>query len=207
MTPAREDDWRPLPTVGTRVVVSSDGPGTVTVIDYHRSTISILFDSEIHWGGYSLDRFLATRLSRDAEREVLLMQLLKQQKWCEFDEQLVNAELPIELRQKLLELKDHGVVDQRREDLVAELRELLKQRKWQDFDAKLLNEKALLKPEWDSLLKEKADKLLSCLPSEIRPDSEQARILASLATNLRVTARAGSGKTRLLTALTYFLIA
>lgn len=53
---------------------------------------------------------------------------------------------------------------------------------------------------------EKSQMVLKRLPVAIQPDGRQSRILASPAKTIRVTARAGSGKTRLLTALTYFFI-
>lgn len=136
-----------------------------------------------------------------------LQTLIEQRKWGEFDEQLAAAGLSGELRQRLLELKAQGVATERRELLICELKQLLEERKWRQFDAKLQQEQTLLGPDWDWLLRDKAMALQSCIPESIRPDPEQARTLVSLAKNLRVTARAGSGKTRLLTALTYFLIA
>jgi DNA helicase-4 len=132
--------------------------------------------------------------------------LIDQRKWAEFDEQLVMAELSAELRQRLRELKIQGVTTERRERLVCELKRLLEEREWREFDTKLLQERILLSSDWDGLLESKAEALQLCVHEEIRPDTAQARILASRAKTLRVTARAGSGKTRLLTALTYFLI-
>ncbi len=136
-----------------------------------------------------------------------LKRLIEQRRWTEFDEGLAAAELSVEFRRKLLELKTHEVTIERKKLLIAGLKRLLEERKWGEFDAILQQERSLLETDWGGLLDDKARALLPGIPESIRPDTEQARILASPAKNIRVTARAGSGKTRLLTALTYFLIA
>lgn len=136
-----------------------------------------------------------------------LKRLIEQRRWTEFDEGLAAGELAVEFRRKLLELKTHEVTIERKELLIAGLKRLLEERKWGEFDAILHQERTLLETDWGGLLDDKAKALLPCIPESIRPDTEQARIMASFAKNIRVTARAGSGKTRLLTALTYFLIA
>ncbi len=135
-----------------------------------------------------------------------LTSLVKSRRWNEFDEGLSGARLPEELHRELLELKAHEITLERKQTLIADLKRLLEERKWGEFDSILQQERMLLEPDWCRLLEDKAKALQLRIPESIRPDTEQARILASLAKNLRVTARAGSGKTRLLTALTYFLI-
>lgn len=199
---------------GLRIVTRREGSGTITDIDVVHGTISIHFDCEINWHRVPLTHFNLERLGFDEERGTLeqarfdqLKSLIDQRKWSDFDEQLVTAEISGELRLRLLELKAQGVTAERREFLLRGLKQLLEQRKWREFDAKLQQERALLSLNWDYLLEEKARELQSSIPESIRPDTKQARIMASLSKNLRVTARAGSGKTRLLTALTYFLIA
>ncbi len=147
------------------------------------------------------------RREREQARFDGFKRLIEQRRWTEFDESLAAAELTEESRQRLLELKTQEVTIERKELLIACLKRLLKERKWAEFDAILQQERTLLKTDWDGLLDDKARALLPCIPESIRPDSDQARILASPAKNIRVTARAGSGKTRLLTALAYFLIA
>lgn len=94
---------------------------------------------------------------------------------------------------------------QRPNPAVENLKSLLSERKWHAFDAKLA-ETELLEHERENLLRRKADALAEFIPAKVQPDAAQARIIASPAKTLRVTARAGSGKTRLLTGLTYFLV-
>ncbi len=199
---------------GLRIVTRRDGSGTITDIDVVHGTISIHFDCGINLHRVPLTHFNLERLGFDEERGALeqarfdqLKSLIDQRKWSDFDEQLVTAEISGELRLRLLELKAQGVTAERREFLLRGLKQLIEQRKWREFDAKLQQERALLSLNWDYLLEEKARELQSSIPESIRPDTEQARIMASFAKNIRVTARAGSGKTRLLTALTCFLIA
>jgi DNA helicase-4 len=86
-----------------------------------------------------------------------------------------------------------------------EIAMLLENEDWQGFDRAIVS-KDLDSPLRDMLLECKASAIVSKLDETIRLDLDQARILASPARTIRVTARAGSGKTRLLTALTYFLI-
>lgn len=138
---------------------------------------------------------------------VQLKRLILERKWSEFEECLATAKLREKENRYLLQLKAQEITLEKKELLIARLEQLLKVRKWREFDAILQQERTILEADWAGLLEAKAKALLPCLPESIRPDSEQARILASLGKNLRVTARAGSGKTRLLTALTYFLIA
>ncbi len=139
-------------------------------------------------------REIATQLQTDRETVLHLLDRMSQS---------------VETDGYVWELKKH--LPQRdptqRELLLRELKRLLEEQEWGEFDAILHQERTLLGRDWGGLLDDKAKALLPCIPESIRPDPEQARILASLANNLRVTARAGSGKTRLLTALTYFLIA
>lgn len=144
-----------------------------------------------------------------------LRRLVDEHEWRKFDIGFSEASLPTPIRESLLKYKIEAEAKEteqdrekkRRHTIISELTSLLLGRKWRDFDAKLWQERTLLGPDWCLLLNEKAKALQNRIPESIRPDADQARILASLAKNLRVTARAGSGKTRLLTALTYFLIA
>jgi DNA helicase-4 len=90
-------------------------------------------------------------------------------------------------------------------DILAELKSLLELRRWAEFD-EWLSIAELSRAQRDQVLEWKARHIADKIPSEARPDSVQARILASPARTIRVTARAGSGKTRLLAAAGYFLV-
>jgi DNA helicase-4 len=84
---------------------------------------------------------------------------------------------------------------------------LLDREEWRNFDEALSS----LKPsasqrERELCLRWKAEKITLLIPATIKLDENQARILASPAKTIRVTARAGSGKTRLLKAIAYFSV-
>jgi DNA helicase-4 len=141
-----------------------------------------------------------------------LKSLLSQRKWNDFDRRIAELNLPEAQIEELQHLKRQSVEEhqrgqeaRRRQIVIDELESLLFERKWHDFDAKLAKSK-LLESEREALLGRKAGELSASIPEEVRPDATQARIIASPTKTLRVTARAGSGKTRLLTALTYFLV-
>jgi DNA helicase-4 len=144
-----------------------------------------------------------------------LMMLADKQKWKRFDIKFGDVSLPAPMRSKLLEYKVQEMERQneiaqenrRWQARLSEFASLVNARHWRAFDQKLWQDRELLSSKWEHLLEVKADALRAWIPENIRPDSDQARILVSLANNVRVTARAGSGKTRLLTAMTYFLIA
>lgn len=141
-----------------------------------------------------------------------LRSLLEGKKWAEFEEGLLKAELPPSARRELSALKAAKLEEARKEEarrqrLLAldNLRALISHQDWARFDGQL-GEISIEREDRETILSEKADALTARLPAEFKPDKHQARILASPAKTIRVTARAGSGKTRLLTALTYFLI-
>lgn len=81
----------------------------------------------------------------------------------------------------------------------------LEEQKWVDFDKRLLKLR-LDATERENWLTRKAGAIAEKLKPELRLDSDQARILASPAKTIRVTARAGAGKTGILKALAFFLI-
>lgn len=87
----------------------------------------------------------------------------------------------------------------------AQLSALLQDSKWTEFDL-VLSRAAISPPQRAVLLELKAQQLAKVFPPGAAPDAAQARIIASPAKTIRVTARAGSGKTRLLSALAYFLV-
>jgi len=76
---------------------------------------------------------------------------------------------------------------------------------WQAFD-QLLQAAGLDQSERELWLRRKADAIAKLLRGKVDLDDTQARILASPTKTIRVTARAGSGKTRLLKAIAYFSV-
>ena len=90
-------------------------------------------------------------------------------------------------------------------EVLAELRDLLRTYRWSDFDRRLASA-GLEEIHRDQALEWKAHRLAERIPAEARPDADQARVIASPARTIRVTARAGSGKTRLLAATGHFLV-
>jgi nitrogen fixation-related uncharacterized protein len=162
----------------------------------------------------SLHDLQRARLEEDQRKHELeqygqLRELIDRRNWSDFNAQFdaAAAELPATLYRKLLKHREEAVESERSELLVNELKQLLTLRRWETFDAKLQHESKWLSSSLrNQLLEDKANALRLLIPETVRPSNEQARILANVAKNIRVKARAGSGKTRLLTALTYFLI-
>lgn len=168
---------------------------------------SLLSNDEWH----ELPRLIALRREERRLRAVIdeLKSLIAAHKWHAFDDKLVEANLPEKILQELVILKNKEVTAGQKEleekRLHDELKSLIADHNWPAFDAKLAGAR-LLDLEREELLEQKAIALSTCIPDEVRPDTAQARILASPAKTIQVTARAGSGKTRLLSALTYYLI-
>lgn len=150
------------------------------------------------------------RTERDQAITDELHSLLEHRNWADFDEALLKAELPASELRELRDFRVRKLEQSRKEEArqkrllaIKELRSLITQHNWALFDGRLA-EAPIDRDGRESLLREKADALTSRIPAAFQPDKHQARILASPAKTMRVTARAGSGKTRLLTALTYF---
>ncbi len=87
------------------------------------------------------------------------------------------------------------------DDFVA----LLGAGRWRDFDVAILEQKLPANLR-ETLLRAKAVAIQKALPKDLSLDDDQARIAASLSRTIRVTARAGSGKTRLLTGIAAYLL-
>lgn len=92
------------------------------------------------------------------------------------------------------------------ENAFQELLGLADAERWWEFDA-LLRRWPLRGERRAGLLALKKAAILKNLPIDVRPDDDQLRILALEALTVRVTARAGSGKTHMLHALVHFLVA
>lgn len=135
-------------------------------------------------------------------------QLAGQQEMSRFESVLATGD--IQMARRFLEetRKDKGL--RGKEGLSERLLDqflhwLLKLGKWEVFDQELkqLNLHATL---WNFWMENKAARIAEHLRAKLLLDADQARILASLAKTIRVTARAGSGKTRLLCAMSCFLV-
>ena len=161
---------------------------------------------------YELNQLKNSKIEEKRQEDLceFLTSLISKKQWNSFDEAIDDAKLPKNAISRLVELKSEKLAEakfeeerKKRQQTLASLRLLIKERCWHDFDIALLNSK--LEPsDRENLLKEKAAELRESLG--IALDDIQSRILASPAKTFRVTARAGSGKTRLLTAFTQFLV-
>jgi superfamily I DNA/RNA helicase len=109
------------------------------------------------------------------------------------------------ISEKWITLKRRILLSARANFLETLLATPLEEKKWGEFDRRFLSIN-LDVTEREGWLIKKAAAIADALKSRIRLDKVQARILASPAKTIRVTARAGSGKTGILKALAFFLV-
>ncbi len=177
---------------------------------------ALVQESEQHRRRRKAGNVLLEKMRQYQEQARLLNRHLDVKDWDAFDVELAAAKFGVTEHEQWLARKAQAIAEgfkeqcraeemRRQEELAQRLSEHLDAKDWDAFDAELTSAKfgGAFREQW---LTRKAQAIIDVLHEKIPLDADQARIVASPAKTIRITARAGSGKTRLLRALSYFFV-